>query len=251
MKKPSISAFFPSSFSWLYKKREFEYTYENVNMLVAEPDVHTLAYSLVQKYVNSKDCKFLDLGAGEGAFTLRLIRNGFNNVEVVELEQKKFKLSQVTCFNHDLNRAFSQKLNKLYDFIIAIEVIEHLENPRHFFRQCRNLLKDGGYLLITTPNIESWWCRFHFLLRGTFQSFTEQWYRAHGHITPLSSIQLEQILGETKFSLIEKLNTPRSQFYDQYSWLIKLVQVSIFCTLYPLMKGNKDGEFSLYLFQKL
>jgi len=39
-----------------------------------------------------------------------------------------------------------------FDTIIAAELIEHLENPARFLRECKIILKDDGLLLITTPN---------------------------------------------------------------------------------------------------
>jgi SAM-dependent methyltransferase len=39
-----------------------------------------------------------------------------------------------------------------FDTIIAGEIIEHLEHPAKFLRECKKILKDDGVLLITTPN---------------------------------------------------------------------------------------------------
>lgn len=43
-----------------------------------------------------------------------------------------------------------------YDFITAIEVIEHVPNPKFLFNQLRTLLKPGGKLFLTTGNAELW-----------------------------------------------------------------------------------------------
>jgi len=43
-----------------------------------------------------------------------------------------------------------------FDTIIAGELIEHLENPSSFLRGCRQVCKDRGQLLITTPNPYHW-----------------------------------------------------------------------------------------------
>lgn len=49
----------------------------------------------------------------------------------------------------ELSKYFSKHC---FDTIIAGEVIEHLENPAEFLRECKEILKDDGLLLITTPN---------------------------------------------------------------------------------------------------
>lgn len=40
------------------------------------------------------------------------------------------------------------------DYIVAGEIIEHLEHPQNFINECKRVLKEGGYLAISTPHIE-------------------------------------------------------------------------------------------------
>ena len=42
-----------------------------------------------------------------------------------------------------------------FDAVIAGELIEHLENPEKFVKECRRVLKANGIAIITTPNIHS------------------------------------------------------------------------------------------------
>lgn len=42
-----------------------------------------------------------------------------------------------------------------YDVIVAAELLEHLEEPVGFLRQCRSILKDGGLIVLSTPNPNS------------------------------------------------------------------------------------------------
>jgi 2-polyprenyl-3-methyl-5-hydroxy-6-metoxy-1,4-benzoquinol methylase len=43
-------------------------------------------------------------------------------------------------------------LDRRFDTIVAGEIIEHLENPGRFLRNMRAHLKDGGVIIISTPN---------------------------------------------------------------------------------------------------
>ncbi|MBI5765990.1 methyltransferase domain-containing protein, partial [Candidatus Falkowbacteria bacterium] len=47
---------------------------------------------------------------------------------------------------------FIKNNNERFDLIIATELIEHLNNPLDFLENCKKILKDGGKIIITTPN---------------------------------------------------------------------------------------------------
>lgn len=48
-----------------------------------------------------------------------------------------------------------------FDSVIAGDVIEHLENPSQFLRESNRVLKDGGRLIISTPQANDWWVTLH------------------------------------------------------------------------------------------
>lgn len=41
------------------------------------------------------------------------------------------------------------------DYVVAGEIIEHLEDPAAFIKECFRILKKGGYLAVSTPHIEA------------------------------------------------------------------------------------------------
>ena len=51
------------------------------------------------------------------------------------------------------------------DLVLAMDVIEHVLDPEELLTPLRRVLKDGGWLVLTTPNLAWWWNRVR-LLRG-------------------------------------------------------------------------------------
>ena len=102
--------------------------------------LHQIAIKILQSLdLERKEC--LDLGAGSGAYSLRLKDNGFE-VESLELEPLSLRECDIIIHQVDLNSNFSKILkDKKFNVITALEVIEHLENPFHFFREVRTLLR--------------------------------------------------------------------------------------------------------------
>lgn len=47
-------------------------------------------------------------------------------------------------------------LNKKFDYITMLAVLEHLDYPKDIIKESYRLLKKGGYLIITTPKYRSY-----------------------------------------------------------------------------------------------
>jgi 2-polyprenyl-3-methyl-5-hydroxy-6-metoxy-1,4-benzoquinol methylase len=77
---------------------------------------------------------------------------------------------------------------------VAIEVIEHLENPRAFVRELVRVTKPGGWLAISTPNQLSLLSLLCLAARGTFVAFQQGDYPAHR--TALLEVDLRRIAAE-------------------------------------------------------
>jgi len=65
------------------------------------------------------------------------------------------------------------------DVVVAIETIEHLENPWAFMRQLAALAVPGGLVLVTTPNQLSLLSLITLLVRHRFSAFQDVHYPAH------------------------------------------------------------------------
>ena len=173
---------------------------------MAATGLHARAFKLFRKYVSPR-AKVLDLGSGPGGWAKRLHDASYSVTACdLELEERlEFPYRQV-----DLNQNFAEVFDdEKFDAISLIEVIEHLENPRHVFRQIRLLLRSGGVVLLTTPNASGLYSRLRFFFTGEMAMFTDGAYAVgSGHITPLTVWQLEKIFSENDFGILER------QFHD-------------------------------------
>ena len=80
------------------------------------------------------------------------------------------------------------------DAVVAVETIEHLENPRAFMRTLLRLARPGGWVFVTTPNQLSLLSRATLLARGEHNAFRDASYPAH--ITALLEVDLRRIAAE-------------------------------------------------------
>jgi len=167
----------------------------------AAPNVNDKVINDILKEIkkrNKHNVKVLDLGTGEG-YNVSVFEDYFKNnklnyeIVCVDITKDYFKVKEsekLKFILHDLNSDFY--FGK-FDFVIATEVIEHLENPYHFVRNCVNNLNEDGFLYITSPNVHNIFSLLKILIRGIPSYFSlEEWDKEH--IMPISPFLMKKIL---------------------------------------------------------
>jgi 2-polyprenyl-3-methyl-5-hydroxy-6-metoxy-1,4-benzoquinol methylase len=166
----------------------------------ALPGLHDHILYQLTKMIPEKS-SILELGAGSGAFSKRLYDLG-HKITAVDYTQENFRLHGTIPFiKLDLNECFSNSFTERYDCIVAIEIIEHIENPRNFMRECKKLLTPNGLLIFSTPNVDSPSSKDAFLRNGLFSWFSDASYIDNGHITPLTQWYIKNIINENKYTI--------------------------------------------------
>lgn len=65
------------------------------------------------------------------------------------------------------------------DLVVALETIEHLENPWAFMRRLRALAKPGAWVVVTTPNQMSALSLLTLVVKRRFSAFQDAQFPAH------------------------------------------------------------------------
>jgi SAM-dependent methyltransferase len=149
--------------------------------------------------------RVVDVGSGAGGWIERLRQNpGVGRVTAVDIvDDGASVLGGVDFHLRDVSSSPLPCAPESADWVFALEVVEHLANPRHFIKEAHRCLKAGGQMLITTPCNESVTARLSFLFRGYFPAFCEHDYRMSGHITPVTELELKRMADEAGFGRVE------------------------------------------------
>ncbi|HEY8280336.1 MAG TPA: class I SAM-dependent methyltransferase [Bdellovibrionota bacterium] len=150
----------------------------------------------------AEDKRFLDVGCGTGGFPERVAGKGVRQVHCCDFEKFDERVNKFQFTKVDLNSALAYPGSN-FDVVSALEVIEHLENPRHLVRELHRILKPGGTLLLSTPNNESLTSLLSLCLRGYYSAFADSCYPAH--ITPVLAVDGQRMLREAGFREITLL----------------------------------------------
>jgi len=112
---------------------------------------------LKQKNILLKDKKIADFGCARGLFFEDIMEDnectGYDiSSFAIDFCKEKFKKGSFELF--DLNKDQLNKENN-FDLIILLDTIEHLDNLSNLKNVIRYNLKNNGFLVITTPNANS------------------------------------------------------------------------------------------------
>jgi 2-polyprenyl-3-methyl-5-hydroxy-6-metoxy-1,4-benzoquinol methylase len=104
----------------------------------------------------SRPGKLLDVGCGNGQFLATMQELGWE-VTGVEPDGEAAKVA-LERFGLSVHEGALEEVafpDDTFDAITMSHVVEHLPDPISTISECRRLLKKGGRLVMTTPNIES------------------------------------------------------------------------------------------------
>jgi SAM-dependent methyltransferase len=212
-------------------------------MIKADLDLHAQIADLLQKELPA-GATILDYGAGEGALSARLKDNGFC-VTAADIDLESFKCPEIpfTRVDFDLPAevdAYVSAHENVYDAVIGVEVIEHVQDQWKYARQLMTMVKPGGLVLVSTPNTTSWLSRAIFFRTGHFHQFADSDLE-YGHISPVTSWELGLILKSAGGTEIEvrPAGTLPPVFLSGFNRM-SLMNLMIL-PFRMFMRGNLDG----------
>jgi 2-polyprenyl-3-methyl-5-hydroxy-6-metoxy-1,4-benzoquinol methylase len=147
-----------------------------MNTPIYERLVQERGFSEVQKKALElirKGSLILEIGCSSGFLTCFLRENLNCQIDAVEKDMeaakkaKKFARRLVVGSIEDEN--ILKQVTDQYDYILLLDVFEHLAGPEKVLKALRKNLKTDGKILASTPNIASWPSRKDLFLKGKFE----------------------------------------------------------------------------------
>lgn len=178
----------------------------------------------------------LDVGCGSGRFSIPIYKKGIN---VVALEYDKTPLLKLKGKEEAIPILLGdgKKLpfrNQSFDCITCIQAVDYIDNEKNFFfKECNRVLKDGGLLIFTSANKDSYKRVVTGLLTGV--NYPQHSFTNHNDQRPFTnSKNLRQKLNNSGFT-IEKIKgyfwVPVSRYNTS-----KLVNITKFVYFFALFE---------------
>lgn len=151
--------------------------------------------------------RVLDLGAGNGALCAEIAAAGYEAAGVeydkVGVDVARTSHPDISFYNFGVqdNPADLLAQEQAFDVVVSTEVIEHLFSPHLLPVYARGVLKQDGYLIVTTP--------YHGYLKNLALAIFAKWDHHHtalwhgGHIKFWSKATLSKLLVENGFQVVD------------------------------------------------
>jgi len=180
------------------------------------------------------DGKLLDIGCGSGQYLLNMAQLGWD-VCGVELNPKAVAAARkaglaVQCTTLE-QAGFG---DKSFDYVRMHDVLEHLPHPDIALREIHRLLRSGGKVEITLPNLDSW----------TFDLFGSFWFplEVPRHLFFYTPDALRRLAASCGFAVdhlkvwshkeVDVVNSMRYLLMDRYPVVWKFIDYPVLWKLY-------------------
>ncbi len=233
------------------------YNDEQTGRARGERDLESRESVAIRVIQNLKEGRVLDVGCGNGFFLRNLQQ---------KLDSSALELQGVDFSNFEIERAkkdprhsgigFTQANAEKgldfpeghFDVVFSGEVIEHLYDPDTFLDQIFRILKPGGMVILTTPNLLSWFNRILALIGiqpvtyeasvrdsktgfGILKALKKDSLPA-GHIRLMSYLAARDLVSQAGFKGLEIRGSAFEQAPKVFRWIDRL-----FCRLPSLASG--------------
>ena len=143
---------------------------------------------------------WIDIGTGPGLF---LDAAKKRNKRILGIEPSRQAAEHATSKGHEvINGYFDNEMSEkmeTFDAAHFSEVLEHIENPRDFLNNVRNILRKDGFIVITVPNDYN-------IIQEIFVNETgkEKWWLAPPfHLNYFSHESLERLVESCGFEVLK------------------------------------------------
>lgn len=134
----------------MLKKSKEKFKYIILDTHTHKYGVHSIVYNLVDF-----NKSVLDIGCATG-YLAKVLKKKNCETWGIDINDKALRIAKNFCgkvLKADANNLSKLKISKKFDYILILDVIEHLVNPEGCLEKAKKFLKSDGKIIVSTPNI--------------------------------------------------------------------------------------------------
>lgn len=121
--------------------------------------INNIRFNYIKSKTNIKNENILDLGCGGGILTEKLAKHGANvtaldkSKELIKIAKSRANVCsiKINYLNIDIT-TYLKNCKTVFDAIICMELLEHIENKKQIINLLKNIIKENGTIIISSLN---------------------------------------------------------------------------------------------------
>lgn len=217
-------------------------------------ETNDVIFDLIKSVIKDRPLRIADFGCGSGVLLNRVknlyLTNGWSPDEYllgVDIDLSSY-LGGVPSLCLDLNKPLPD-FSEPFDLIVCVEMLEHSRRPYTFLDDLYQLLKVGGKLICSVPNVGNMNSRIKYLFGGGYQMYFGPSIEARdagklsGHINPLP---IHYWLYGLRMSGFKKIRSLIDRRKKGSLWLTFILCPFLFFGKYLFLRGEMKYSSDLY-----
>ncbi len=226
-------------------------------------DRYLFSLQCILEIENIGEKKILDIGTGIGLLPMALTECGVSiegadyfvfpehdndmfGVPSMDILQDVWKKNNLIVHNCNIYSGTLPWEDNNFDVIISEATIEHVKDPKKFIDRCYQLLKPGGYVILTTPNISTLLKRIRFIFGKSPLWPVKEFYEAGenftGHWREYTMDELVVMCELSKFEVVHTYNKNLLTRFKKLSSWKKNIRAFV-VLLSTLVPGSKEMNY--------
>ncbi|MGB8216462.1 MAG: methyltransferase domain-containing protein [Candidatus Methanoperedens sp.] len=213
----------------------------------AVPEVEKGSRADVALKLLEKGDKLLDIGCGDGIVGY-FVANDYKQIYGVDVSDIALKIAEkrgVITRKMNVNNDALPYEDNFFDAITCLDVIEHVFEPFNLITEIFRVMKNGGILIISTPNIRYWHHLFDMAINGRFPKTSgDVEHYDGGHLHYFTFRDIEEMLEKRGFKVIQRSGVFGKDFMKEFlSPGIVIKAKKIFSENTDEKETRKEGVF--------
>ena len=155
--------------------------------------------------VLSGGSRLLDIGCGSGELLLSVQKryNEVYGIDIAEAALNSARKSGINVQAVDLNREDLPFADQYFDTLTILSTLQYFQDLYFVLGECHRVLSASGVLLLSVPNMRSFWRVGRLLIKGSFPrvSLDQEGYDG-GTLHYFAYANLKDLLQETGFEVL-------------------------------------------------
>jgi glycosyltransferase involved in cell wall biosynthesis len=194
----------------LHKSRlvyEEKYDVTGDHYIYKKTDPYSSHAQILKWIEQERPAEVLEIGTATGYLSSEMARLGCA-VTGIEQDPQMAEIARQHCREMIVGDIEDLDFSKLgqYDTVVFGDVLEHLRNPREILQRASALLKPGGKVLMSLPNVANIWVRLN-LLFGRF-NYSRVGILDETHLRFFTLQTMRQLVNDSGFDVISVNATP-------------------------------------------